>query len=175
MTLPQRKHNKPLGQIMLMVSFALGLGLLTYFFQDVLEKQDNPNQALASQINNDGSVSVVLERNRQGHYVLDGQINGVTARFLLDTGATDVVVPAALAETIGLIPGARSMAGTANGNIVVFNTRIDTLEVGDIHLRDISASINPAMSGDTVLLGMSALKRIEFTQSGNRLTLRLPR
>jgi len=44
--------------------------------------------------------------------------------------------------------------------------------IGAIVLRGVRASINPAMQGNTVLLGMSALQHIEFTQRGDSLTLR---
>lgn len=157
---------------MLMASFALGLVLLTMFFDGALEQRDNPNQVLQSQHNSDGSVSIDLQRNRQGHYVLRGLVNGHEVDFLLDTGATDVVIPESLAEEIGLEKLGRGAANTANGTITIYRSRIDTLDIGDIHLRDVSASINPSMGPGTALLGMSALRKVEFSQSGNRLTLR---
>lgn len=157
---------------MLMLSFVLGLGLLTYYFSGVLERRENPNQFLSSETASDGSITVNLLRNPQGHYVLDGQINGRTIRFLLDTGATDVVVPARLAQETGLVPEFATRASTANGIITVHSTNIATLNIGAITLNNIPASINPEMHTDTVLLGMSALRRLEFTQRGNQLTLR---
>ena len=49
---------------------------------------------------------------------------------------------------------------------------IAELQIGDILLTGVRASINPAMTGNTVLLGMSALRHVEFTQRGDQLTLR---
>jgi len=92
--------------------------------------------------------------------------------FLLDTGATDVVIPAQLAESAGLQPGQAMRAMTANGLVTVYSTTIPTLHLGDITLYDVRASINPGMQGDTVLLGMSALRQVEFTQRADTLTLR---
>jgi aspartyl protease family protein len=44
--------------------------------------------------------------------------------------------------------------------------------IGDIKLTNVSAHINPSMDFDEILLGMSALKQIEFTQRGDTLILR---
>jgi len=61
---------------------------------------------------------------------------------------------------------------TANGTITVHNTTLATLSIGNITLSNVSASINPAMHDLEILLGMSALKDIEFTQRGDQLTLK---
>ena len=91
---------------------------------------------------------------------------------MLDTGATNVAIPAHLADKLNLQRGHRHQVMTANGIAEAFGTRINTLTIGDILLRDIRASINPSMAGNEILLGMSALKQIEFTQRGDQLTLR---
>jgi len=101
-----------------------------------------------------------------------GEINGQSVEFLLDTGATDVVIPEDLAARLHLHRGRSGTAMTANGPVTVFETNIDVLTVGDIELTNVRASINPAMSATSILLGMSALGRIEFSHQGNLLTLR---
>ncbi len=53
-----------------------------------------------------------------------------------------------------------------------YRTRIDTLRIGDIELRDVDAAIVPGMGGNEVLLGMSALRQLDFTQRGGELVLR---
>ncbi len=153
------------------VAFLLALGLLTMFFSGVEEKQRNPNQTPES-IYQGNKVEVVLERNRQGHYLVVGEINRQRAEFLLDTGATDVVIPERLAERLGLRKGRAGRAMTANGAVTVYDTVIDELRIGEITLRDVNASINPGMGDLEILLGMSALKHIEFVQRGSQLTLR---
>ncbi len=149
----------------------LGMVLLTFYFSGVEEEFRNPNADPESMLIGN-TVEVPLKRNRQGHYVVTGAINGRQVDFLLDTGATDVVVPSDLAEAIGLEYGRPGRAMTANGPITVYDTRIADLAIGAIHLRNINASINPAMPGGAILLGMSALGQIEFTQQGQTLTLK---
>jgi aspartyl protease family protein len=157
---------------MLIASFTLGLIALTVVFDDWLQNERNPNRNPESSESADGEREVILKRNRQGHYVAGGEINGVAVTFLLDTGATDVAIPARVAAEAGLNQGYAAKAATANGVVTVYSTAIDELVLGSITLRDISASITPSMGGDTILLGMSALKEVEFTQRGDTLTLR---
>lgn len=156
---------------MIAVACILGMVGLTLLFSEVEEHQRNPNQSPET-VKKNGAVVVNLERNRYGHYVTSGFINNQQVEFLLDTGATDVVIPEAVAERLGLEKGRPARAMTANGPVTVYQTRLDQLTIGGIRLTNIKASINPAMSPPGILLGMSALEQIEFTQSGDSLTLR---
>ena len=163
---PQR-----VGKGMLVIAWVAALVLLTLIFGRWEKHQYNPNSSPDSQMIN-GVRQVILEENVQNHYVAGGTINGQPVTFLLDTGATDVVIPADLAQKLRLDPGATGMAMTANGPVQVRATRIGELGLGDIRLYDVRASINPGMQGDEILLGMSALKQVEFSQRGGTLVLR---
>ena len=171
----QTGHDKPagksLGKAMLIAAWVIVLGLLTTFFADWENRQHNPNARIQGQVQSNVR-EVVLESNRMHHYVATGLINGSEVVFLLDTGASDVVVPAQLAGKLGLKRGASGYARTANGTVKIYRTQLETLDLGVIHLKDVRASINPGMTGNEVLLGMSALKHVEFTQRGTQLTLR---
>lgn len=156
---------------MIVLAWGLLFVLLAMFFNDWLGEQQNPNQSPIS-INNAGTIEVTLLPNRQHHYVVNGSINAHPVVFLLDTGATDVVIPERLAQKIGLQRGMRQYATTANGTVAVYRTHLDTLKIGEILLRDIDASINPGMDKPVVLLGMSALRKVEFAQKGDTLILR---
>lgn len=155
---------------MMTVGVVLGMVILTLFFGGVEESHRNPNSDPTSLILSE-SIEVPLKRNRQGHYMLVGQINGEDVEFLLDTGATDVVVPERTARRLGLPYGNRGRAMTANGPITIYQTRIAELHLGQILLTNIDASINPSMDG-AILLGMSALGQIEFSQQADTLTLK---
>lgn len=153
-------------------AWIIGFVLLTYGFQRFYDNQENPNQSPVSEYSQAGTIEVRLKRNPYGHYVTNGHINQQTVTFLLDTGATHVSVPEKVARRLNLPYGPRQTVSTANGVVEVFQTRLDTLQVGEITLRNVSASINPHMDEEQILLGMSALKRIEFSQRGNTLTLK---
>lgn len=151
------------------------LGMLSWLFADLLEQQRNPNREASGQIHLDGSRELALRVNRSGHYLLTGRINGVEIEMLLDTGASDISIPAGLADSLSLKPGIRTPYQTANGTIHAHRTRIARLELGTIVLQDVAASLNPAMGSDeAVLLGMSALRHLELVQRDGRLLLRQP-
>lgn len=120
-----------------------------------------------------GMNQVILKANPMDAYITTGIINDKTVTFLVDTGASDVSIPKRIANYIGLKPdGPAINAATAGGTIRIQKTLIDELIIGNILLRNVSASINPSDRSDKILLGMSALKRLEFTHSDGRLILR---
>jgi len=160
-----------LGAAMYVIASVLAIALLTLLFDGAIEQQRNPNAAPQTVASDDGLVSIVLVRNRSGHYVCDGFVNGEPVEFLLDTGATDVSIPAAVADRLRLPRGARLRALTANGVTTAFATMVDSLAVGAIEETNIRASIVPNLPGEQILLGMSFLKRLDFSQRGDTLIL----
>jgi aspartyl protease family protein len=170
------QHPKPagkrLGMGMIAAAWVILLGLLALFFGDRLEELRNPNQQVESAVLTGGVREVTLRRNRAGHYVATGLINGQPVEFLLDTGATTVSIPENVAHRLGLSRGPPMLASTANGVITTYATRLGRVALGDIEVDNVGANINPGMGGGAVLLGMSFLKNLEFTQRGNTLTLR---
>ena len=161
-----------LGMGMVVAMWVIVLGLLTAYFSHWQDSQVNPNQAVNT-ISRDGGINeVVLKRNRYGHYVTAGAINDVPVVFMLDTGASDISVPKAIADRIGLEPGPSVNYETANGSARAYLTRLQKVSIGGITLYDVRASINPNYQADEILLGMTFLKHLEFTQKGDSLTLR---
>lgn len=147
------------------------LVVLYWFFDGALDRQQNPNRQVTSY--QDGSTTVVeLEQNPQGHYLATGTINHETVTFMLDTGATQVAVPGSMASRLGLSRGAQVRVRTASGITRAYRTEIDELTIGDIRLQNVAASIVPDYDSDQVLLGMSALRELEFTQRDRVLTIR---
>lgn len=143
------------------------------FFDDMLSNINNPNQTITVQHTADGQ-QIVLERNRQGHYVATGKINGQPVQFLLDTGATNVAIPEHVARQLQLKKGPAHQTITANGTSTSYMTKLDTVSLGPLTLTNIPASISSGMQFDKILLGMSFLKHLEMLQQGKYLTLRAP-
>lgn len=161
-----------MGLTMQVLAWLVFLALGVFFFSDVLEKQYNPNQSLVTRLNEEGVREVVLQRNKFGHYVTSGEINGQPVTFMLDTGATGVAIPDVVAQRLGLRRGRAFSTQTANGIGTSYAVRLAQVSVGEISLQDVSAGITPGLQMEQVLLGMSFLKHIEFTQRGDTLILR---
>ena len=154
----------------MMLVAALGmLGVLTWFFSGQIEQRSNPNRVVESQRLGE-RIQVVLQSDRQGHFVATGAINQTPVTFLVDTGATLVSVPEALADRLGLQREAPIGLQTAAGPVQGYLTRLEEVRLGDIVQRDVRAAINPGRH-DTVLLGMSFLRDLELTQRDGELTV----
>jgi aspartyl protease family protein len=117
---------------------------------------------------------VEVPRAFDGHYYLTLAINGVPVEFVVDTGATDMVLTRVDAARIGLDPDALAytgIAGTANGQVRTARVRLEDVSLGGIRDRNVSASVNAGMM-DTSLLGMSYLQRFDRLEISNgRLVL----
>jgi aspartyl protease family protein len=154
------REQKRMGTAMQALAWLVLLALGVAFFSDFLEDQYNPNQSHAS-YSEGGAREVVLQRNKFGHYVTAGQING-----------KPVAIPEDLSDSLGLQPGPAFPTQTANGVGVGYAVTLDSVSVGAIELHDVSASITPGLQTQEILLGMSFLKHIEFTQRDDTLILR---
>jgi aspartyl protease family protein len=157
---------------MIFSAWLLGFAMLLIYFNYFMEQEENPNQSVYSRTDVSGRTEVVLKRNRYGHYVTSGKINGKMVRFMLDTGASDVAIPVNIADRLGLIRGPIKQYSTANGLVTANSTRLDSVSIGPIQVDNVSASINPGLRGEEVLLGMSVLKRVEFSQRDDTLILK---
>ena len=157
---------------MMGIAWVLLLLVASLGLNEWLQERQNPNRDPRSPSTQGGQRQVLLKANRQHHYLASARINGHPVTLLVDTGATDVVIPKHLAAQLQLPNGRVGTAITANGTVRITRTVIDEIVIGNIVLQNIRASINPAMGvGTPVLLGMSALKNIELRQRGGELLL----
>ena len=118
---------------------------------------------------------MVVARDQDGGFVVMGQVNGQPVRFLVDTGATDIVLSPADAQRIGVdlssLPFGKPVE-TANGMGYGAPFTADRLQVGSIALTQVPMSINKAPMS-TSLLGMAFFNRMKsFRVEGDRLFIR---
>ena len=163
--------TKKLGMMFIAGGCILGFLLLVLMFSRILDHQGNPNQSVST-LQTGQFQEIVLQRNRFGHYVFDGEINGQRVTFLVDTGATTTAVPGQLQRQLDLRAGPATSVSTANGVTTAYLTRLERMALGDIELLDVGASIIPGMDGDQVLLGMNVLKHFELVQRDGQLIIR---
>lgn len=117
---------------------------------------------------------VVIRRSPNGHFLLEAAVNGVEIRFLVDTGASDVVLSAADAERLRLNPGKlryTQQYQTANGLVRAAPVTLREVRIGQLEVYDVAASVNEGPMGLS-LLGMSFLERLNgYAVRGERLIL----
>jgi len=172
---PDQKRVRRTGRVMLLLAWVGGLALLTELFQDLLRDRFNPNPDPLVTESKDGRYEVVLERNAQGQYVAGGSINTTPVTFLVDTGATDVALSENLADRLRLQRIVGGISQTANGPVAVWRTVLQQVRLGSIELTEVRAAIVPSMgASDPVLLGMSFLRQLEFSQRDGHLRLSHP-
>ena len=164
--------SRSAGKWMIILAWIVVIVIMTAFFSKILDQKRNPNQNVSTYISEGGQKEVVLQSSRFGHYVASGKINNENVVFLVDTGASFVSVPEKVAKKAGLQKGAPITASTANGNITVYSTILNSISIGDIELTNIKADINPHMKGDEILLGMSFLRNLSVTHEDGTLTIR---
>ncbi len=119
-----------------------------------------------------GNQSAVLTADFQGHFVTIGNINGTSARMVVDTGASLVSMGKDEANRLGIsyLSGERSAVSTANGVVPAYRITLDTVRVGNITLNQVDGLVQEG-SMPFVLLGMSFLRRLEIKQDGTNMTL----
>jgi aspartyl protease family protein len=104
-----------------------------------------------------------------GQYSVDALVAGQSAHMLVDTGATMVVISAALADRIGLRArgGRKWRVSTANGEAFATETMLPSLDLGSIYMTDVPALIADPGAGDVNLLGASFLRRLASVEQRN--------
>jgi aspartyl protease family protein len=116
-----------------------------------------------------GYREALLEADERGQYAVDAQINGLPVRMLIDTGASDVVVSAATATRLGLVPsgGRTRFIQTANGRSTATPTLLNHLSFGGLYMNDVEALVLTPAAGEVNLLGESFLKRLISVEQRN--------
>jgi aspartyl protease family protein len=119
------------------------------------------------------SDRLVLQADGQGHFFTTGTINGVSVRFLVDTGASMISLGASDARRMGLDfnRGQKGISQTANGQVVVSKIQLDNVRIGGMTLHQVDAVIHQT-DLPIALLGMSVLNRMEMQRDGSTMTLK---
>jgi aspartyl protease family protein len=117
---------------------------------------------------------VTIRENSDGHYMANAEVEGVKVRFLIDTGASSVVLTKRDAERIGIDVDSLhydTPVLTANGQTMVAPVLIRSLKLGPIELRGVYAHV--AGDGlDVSLLGMTVLKKLNVEIGQHKLVIR---
>jgi aspartyl protease family protein len=143
--------------------------IIAYGFRDTLTTELFPARSVQVSEN-----VVQLNRWRDGHFHADLRVNGELVRFMVDTGATEIVLSREDAEAAGLDTARLNYVGqaqSANGLVRTASVRLDSLAFGDLVDRGVPAAVSAGDMGVS-LLGMAYLDRFERIEiQGDRMLL----
>jgi len=120
-----------------------------------------------------GSPSVRLSADANGHYMANGAVNGSAMRFLVDTGATMVALPAVFARQAGVrySNAPRGTVQTAGGPTTAYRVKLDTVSIGGVTVNNVDAVVIDR-GLNVPLLGMTFLSRMEIQRDGELMVLK---
>lgn len=119
--------------------------------------------------------TLVVQRDRGGHFKIDGAVDGRRMAFLVDTGASVVALREGEAARLGIRPVPAEYTATvrtANGSVRAAPVTLRRVEIGWLRLTDVAALVLPDRALGENLLGMSFLSRLRrFEFANDRLVL----
>lgn len=128
----------------------------------------------SSQAQSSGHRTLTLFRNGSGHFETDASINGRRMSFIVDTGASVVVLRESDAARLGIHPTARdykARVSTANGTVMAAPADLNRVDVGGLSAYNVAALVLPDQALSQNLLGMSFLSRMRFEHKNGRLVI----
>jgi aspartyl protease family protein len=151
-------------------ALVFAMAVIAYGFRDTLREELLPSAMV--QVSGD---TIELRRGSDGHFHAGVEVNGKTVRFMVDTGASDIVLARRDAERVGIDPAALQYLGraqTANGTVPTATVRLGLVKFGDFTDTGVRASVSSGPL-DTSLLGMSYLDRFSSIEiAGDNMTMR---
>ncbi len=109
------------------------------------------------------SRSVVVPRDENGHFQVDGRVDGRRLTFMVDTGASVIALTANDAAMLGIHPAEReftALVKTANGTVNAAPVELDMVEIDDLTVHNVAAMVLPDGALSDNLLGLSFLSRL---------------
>ncbi|MDV6343627.1 retropepsin-like aspartic protease [Nitrosomonas sp. Is37] len=155
----------PWGHVTALVIWLTVFGIAYLFFENL--------QAPKIAVIQDGLADseVMISRSWDGHYYVQGEINGYPIDFMVDTGASMVSVSYELAREANLPAGRPASFSAAGGKFLGEIVSGQDIKVGGILVKGLSVGIG--MQGKVGLLGQNFLRRVEVVQSGDKMILRV--
>jgi aspartyl protease family protein len=156
-------------QILILAAVVVAAGgYLARYADQAVTKQSSPQASMVQRVEQPTQVSagqhkMELTSGRDGHFRVDARVDGRHIDFLVDTGASLVIVSETDAAAIGIRPMLRdytAVVSTANGKIKAAPTKLDRIEIGDITVFDVPALVLPDEALAQNLLGVAFLSRL---------------
>ncbi|MFN3231769.1 MAG: TIGR02281 family clan AA aspartic protease [Alphaproteobacteria bacterium] len=168
--------TRSLRHIAIWVGIGAGIAILYSFRYEfgVIGDRVAANFSPAKGFEESDGKSVSFFADESGHYLVEAEVEGQMILFMVDTGASDVVLTPEDARRLRYDPADLKYTryyNTANGTVRGAPVTLEWVGIGPVYLRNVRASVNEADMGIS-LLGMSFLGRLEsYSVSREKLTL----
>ncbi|HSH88682.1 MAG TPA: retropepsin-like aspartic protease [Ramlibacter sp.] len=152
------------GHVYILLFWAAVMGVVWFAMERFME----PKRAVVT-----AQGELVIPRHRDGHFYVEGTINGKPLRFMVDTGATGVVVTEAFARSAGLPSGEPTTFNTANGALAGRMVRGMAVTAGPLTVSPTSVGVGlVGVKSDVGLLGQSFLSKFQVSMTREEMVLR---
>lgn len=158
--------TKFLGGIFLIIGWVIFLSLISILFNNFLFTKKSPEISQTS-----SGTSVIIYRDNDLHFRVNGKINNTNVTFMIDTGATYTAIPYSIAKKAKLIKERAITTKTANGEGQGYLTTINNLKIGPLEIKNTKAIIANGLDPNTILLGMNIIKYFNLQQKDKQLIL----
>jgi aspartyl protease family protein len=138
------------------------------------QKQYDLGSAISTSFTKRKSQKETIYVNSGGMYMTFGNINGRSANFLVDTGASAISMNTKQAKKLGIRYekiGVPTSVSTASGYEKAYRVRLKSVKVGSIKETNVEALVIDGDHPGPILLGMTFLRRLSVEHSGNAMTL----
>jgi len=112
---------------------------------------------------------IVIRQSRNGHYFVNAEVNSHSFMFVVDTGASTVALPPAVAKAASMFCNDKVLMDTANGLTQGCSTIITELKLNEFVFKNVAATISPNLKEP--LLGMNVLQRFDIEQKNGEMRL----
>jgi aspartyl protease family protein len=131
-------------------------------------------QSIAGNFKKRDRTRMKIHADSLGMYYVEGKINDLATRFLVDTGATFVTMSGSLAARlkIDFRNGINGSVQTAAAVVPVWHIKLDSVSIGGIELRSVEAIVIAGDQPFDVLLGNSFLRHTQIQQAGSVLEIK---
>jgi clan AA aspartic protease (TIGR02281 family) len=117
------------------------------------------------------ACAIKISRSKDGHFYIDGAVNGTKVRFLIDTGSSGVVLNQSAASEANVY-GSRNVQMHTAGGTVSGSIALDVpISIANLPPIKSEVAINPTLDARTSLLGQSYLKMFKVTIQGATMEL----
>lgn len=162
--------------IVFLYSFNANFKALKTSFENIILRSNLIAYLMPSYGYKADSKILVFKKANDGHFYINAQINSRAIKFLVDTGASDIIISSREAAKLGFDLKAltyNKVYNTANGLIYAAPIIIKKLTIKDIELYNIRASISSSLNSETNVLGMSFLEKFRFSIASDTLILQV--